>query len=328
VANNNHQPHEAIELSLEALPDSWADDDVEWGHLLLPEMETFIHPPTHSVDSTVSTPASHSESQTSLNAYDSSTIISVLSQLNVRIALMQCLMDKVGQAADASAVTEGSTMSHANRPIERNMGVHQNMRPTRLLDNAALGSAATWLMREKHRRSDLFPSTYDYREDSRLLSSHLLEDIYSASNHFLECISKYCSTPTLDTTRGQLNETIRHLTIACHLLLMGIYETLLAVLEHDALLGKQTACVANDRDPLGQIQLVSVVQLCSYIFARQNEAINTYLSQNVRQHSYESDRGCSRATTNLDKQVRSEFANQLHERFQRLECILGFRSRI
>ena len=253
---------------------------------------------------------------------------------------MRCYMDKVTQVAEACATTESLLSCHANNSVERNTANYAKNRASRLLDDAALGSAATWLMRKKHRRSEFFFPTrlQEYSVEGsgpRLLSSSILQDVFSASYHFLElleCVSNYyCSTlPTLDTTRDQLNETIRHLNITCHLLLMGIYETLLVFLEHNALLEKQTASAANDQGPLGQIQLVSVVQLCSYVLARQNEAINTYISrvqqqqQHHHQYRHDSDHDCACATMNFDKQARSGFANELQKRFQQLECILGF----
>ena len=385
--NSNHQLHEATALSLDSLPDSWANDSVDWDHLLLPEIETCIHLPTrNNSDSTLpsqsvttaaledrrwsldtGTPTDSTGSQTPLESHHSSTIISQLSQLNARIASMRCYMDKVAQAASTRTATERLPTSQltTNHAGERNPANHaKNRGSSRLLDDAALASAATWLMRKQHHRSEfIFPTRLDDYSvvqggggegggGPRLLSSNMLQDIFSASYHFLElleCVSSYyyhyyycssssSSSSTLDTTRDQLGETIRHLNIACHLLLIGIYETLLAVLEHDALLEKQTASAANDQGPLGQIQLVSVVQLCSYILARQNEAINTYVAkaqQQQQQHhhhhhhhnQYGHDNdggGCARAAMNLEKQARSAFANELQKRFHRLECILGF----
>lgn len=363
--DSTHQLHEATDLSLDTLPNSWVDDNAEWGHLLLPEMEACMHSPplTRNGDSTLNLSVTNDASESrrlsldtmptamdistsgnslTVHCYNSSAIISLLSQLNARIASMQCVMDKVVQAADASAVTERMTSSSGSGNVKdfvegnNTAGNSRRRRPTRLLDDTALGSAAIWLMRQKNRRSAFFHRRSDdyYIDSDAQLRSSILQDIFSASNHFLEvldeCVARHCCTTPPSTphaTRDPLNETIRHLIISCHLLLMGIYETLLVVLEHDALLGKHMASAANHQGPLGQIQLASVVQLLSYIFARQKDAIKAYLCEAQQQRlGHCRARGCSHATLNIDKQVRSGLIHELEKRFQRLECILGLSS--
>lgn len=70
-----------------------------------------------------------------------------------------------------------------------------------------------------------------------------------------------------------LHNVIHYLLIACYTTLLNIYVSVLKALEHDANLIDHTGAAA-----LGDIGLVSIVQLCSYLTARQHQAIGMYLS--------------------------------------------------
>lgn len=72
------------------------------------------------------------------------------------------------------------------------------------------------------------------------------------------------------------NNVIRHLLIANHTMLLGIYSEVLDLLRR---------CVGPNAPeqmaPLSDIRLVSVVQLCSYFIDRQHQAVALYLSSSI-----------------------------------------------
>jgi hypothetical protein len=67
---------------------------------------------------------------------------------------------------------------------------------------------------------------------------------------------------------------IRHLVMACHTLLLNFYVAVLIVLQHDANQPSTQIHAAT----LGQIRLVSVVQLCSYLIGHQHQAVSGCIS--------------------------------------------------
>ncbi|KID84879.1 Zn(2)-C6 fungal-type DNA-binding domain protein [Metarhizium guizhouense ARSEF 977] len=75
---------------------------------------------------------------------------------------------------------------------------------------------------------------------------------------------------------------IRNLVTACHTLLLTIYQAMFAAIEHDAC---QPAGITNTA-ALGHIRLASIVQLCSYLTQRQQQAVGAYLKKE-RSHSPE-----------------------------------------
>ncbi|KOS18155.1 hypothetical protein ESCO_003311 [Escovopsis weberi] len=111
---------------------------------------------------------------------------------------------------------------------------------------------------------------------------NLLHEVLSASHHLLEVTNHLQvlgpADPALEagllppSQRSSCN-IIRHLVIACHTMLLTAHEAVLAALQHDAdAPGARAGSAA-----LGQIRLVSVVQLCSYVIERQNHAVRAYL---------------------------------------------------
>ncbi|KAL8794087.1 MAG: hypothetical protein Q9195_003387 [Heterodermia aff. obscurata] len=141
-------------------------------------------------------------------------------------------------------------------------------------------------------------------------TSAMLYHTFSASRHLLE-ILRYLqanvgasSTPALSTTSSSSssssdasyfglpgsssssyprtpgrspsndgNNIIRHLVIACHTILLNIYAAVLAVLERDT----DPSAHKGNTPALGDIRLVSVVQLCSYLIKRQHRAMDLFL---------------------------------------------------
>ncbi|KAK3988687.1 hypothetical protein QBC44DRAFT_370730 [Cladorrhinum sp. PSN332] len=82
------------------------------------------------------------------------------------------------------------------------------------------------------------------------------------------------------------NTVIRHLIMACHGMLLSIYATILGALQRDADLilsdghaqapGMATAIEAGS-ETLTDIRLVMIVQLCSYLIGRQQQAVDSHL---------------------------------------------------
>ena len=68
-------------------------------------------------------------------------------------------------------------------------------------------------------------------------------------------------------------QIIRHLVMACEALLLEIYMAVLTALQHDAFHGDSMNTTA-----LGDIRLVLVVQLCSYLIERQQQAVDLCLA--------------------------------------------------
>jgi hypothetical protein len=104
----------------------------------------------------------------------------------------------------------------------------------------------------------------------------ILYYLFSASQFMLEILRDL--HPTAGAMPSSMepnpfNNVIRHLCISCHSSLMNVYISVLDVFEHDAKISNQA-----DRAALGDIQLVSIVQICSYLTERQNQAIDLYLS--------------------------------------------------
>lgn len=83
---------------------------------------------------------------------------------------------------------------------------------------------------------------------------------------------------------------MRHLVMACHTLLLNIYVAVLTALQHDADLRARSSLPTSihtninahsphpDEPALADIQLVMLVQLCSYLIGRQHQAVDSYLT--------------------------------------------------
>ncbi|MCJ1286796.1 hypothetical protein MMC26_006142 [Xylographa opegraphella] len=94
----------------------------------------------------------------------------------------------------------------------------------------------------------------------------------------------------LSRTESQSSDTVvRHLAMACHGMLLSIYTAVLGVLQQDADSLSSASCfqgpdtgpnakVVKDNDPLIDARLVVIVQLCSYLIKRQQQAVDAYLS--------------------------------------------------
>ena len=85
----------------------------------------------------------------------------------------------------------------------------------------------------------------------------------------------WSSAPSSGSQQHSYNtmQIIRHLVVACEALLLEIYMAVLTALQHDALHGASMNTTA-----LGDVRLVLVVQLCSYLIERQQQAVDLSLA--------------------------------------------------
>ncbi|KAJ4286161.1 hypothetical protein N0V90_013510 [Kalmusia sp. IMI 367209] len=79
------------------------------------------------------------------------------------------------------------------------------------------------------------------------------------------------------------NTVVRHLVMACHGMLLSIYTAVLGVLQREA--DKSTSSGRNvglnaigceEAGPLNDMPLVMIVELCSYLIRRQQQAVDSY----------------------------------------------------
>ena len=85
----------------------------------------------------------------------------------------------------------------------------------------------------------------------------------------------WSSAPSSGSQQHSYNtmQIIRHLVVACEALLLEIYMAVLTALQHDVLHGTSMNTTA-----LGDVRLVLVVQLCSYLIERQQQAVDLSLA--------------------------------------------------
>ena len=110
---------------------------------------------------------------------------------------------------------------------------------------------------------------------------------YSAFSELMQAEQDNASS--LRTESQSSNTVVRHLVMACHGMLLSIYTAVLGVLQQDADLfngasspqgldADPTAKPIEENGPLIDARLVVIVQLCSYLIKRQQQAIDAYLS--------------------------------------------------
>ena len=96
------------------------------------------------------------------------------------------------------------------------------------------------------------------------------------SSVYLRLIKGPWSSAPSSGSQQHCNNTmqiIRHLVMACEALLLEIYMAVLIALQHDAYHGASMNTTA-----LGDVRLVLVVQLCSYLIERQHQAVDLCLA--------------------------------------------------
>lgn len=84
-------------------------------------------------------------------------------------------------------------------------------------------------------------------------------------------------------TKGQARDPfVRHLVTACHGMLLSIYTAIFGVLQRDVegMSDSSGKCgeLLEDMDALKDMHLVMVMQLCSYLIGRQQQAVESYMA--------------------------------------------------
>lgn len=236
------------------------------------------------------------------NMADPDIIFARLSQLSTHLAFLRRTSYAMAEAAESSSHIPGNDGQE---------------RRAQLLDDAAFESVAAWLTCTARASTATRPFLPELVPQARA-GGGALHDIFSASHHLLEVLqclqvsdeSTFLSTPPASSFStpistppaagsypgesgsyfgqsqrrpcysvarlGHLSNRgiIRNLVIACHTLLLNIYAAVLVALQHDV----PQPGARMGTAVLGQIRLVSVVQLCSYLIERQHQAVDQYLS--------------------------------------------------
>ena len=130
------------------------------------------------------------------------------------------------------------------------------------------------------------------------------------------------------------NTVVRHLVIACHTLLLNIHTAVLIALQHDADFRSPHLTPKNvesdsymDGTALGDIRLVVVLQFCSYVIKRQQQAVHLYLSPQPslpftsEDASFFSQPGLD-ASTAASREAMSDLEIEVQQRLERLRQTL------
>jgi hypothetical protein len=75
------------------------------------------------------------------------------------------------------------------------------------------------------------------------------------------------------------NSIVRHMVMACHMLLLNTYLAVTMALQHALDKQKSSQNASNAQAlPLGEVRTVMIVQLCGYLIQRQAQAVQAYLT--------------------------------------------------
>lgn len=275
---------------------------------------------------------------------DSDVTITQLTQLNMHLSRLRRL------ASDLNASSE--TLSQPTRQNQAQL--------TPLIDDATFESVAAWVAHgsaKTHGQNSRSAPAPELRT-----TGSVLFHLFSASNHVLEIIRHLQSRDGLNTLTSSMtarythstvgstgtpnvtsrartnssassysrapyfNNVIRHLLIACHTALMNIYISVLAALEYDANLSGYFGAAA-----VGNIRLVSIVMLCSYLTERHNQAICSYISHRstppLTSCQYPAGSSTHQATQGFPDDIIGddlrELRTEIQQRLARVQQILG-----
>ncbi|KAJ5171276.1 uncharacterized protein N7500_004059 [Penicillium coprophilum] len=266
------------------------------------------------------TDARRSISEASSSGADSDVVIGQLSQLSIRLSRLCRSAEELASPSRSSIQPGHEVVCISTKP---------------LIDAIAFDSVASWLAHGSTGFSS-FESTQcsnaqPTQQPDIKTPGGVLYYLFSASHFMLEILRdlppNIGAMPT--TTMPSLVEfnsfdsVICHLSIGCYSSLMNIYISVLDILEHDATLSSQT-----DRGALGDIQLVSIVQICSYLTERQNQAIDLYLStKSSKPGSPWQNSPSTETLQSSDTAIREEMTClklEVQQRLSRLQQILCF----
>lgn len=225
------------------------------------------------------------------NNYASLIITAHLSQLSMRLSSLRYSSCTLAQAAESSS------------------GLLPNQRRVPLFQSAAFESVAAWVAHDQCSAiMNAYPSvhlptemTNHYptpgHEGKSQSCQSILRDVFSSSHRLLDIlrhlqvnnlVEQFSSTTTSAQTHTKSQQPghstisiIRHLVMACDALLLEIYAAVLIALQHDAYPGDSL----NNTTALGDVRLVLVVQLCSYLIERQQQAVDQCFGPRIAQET-------------------------------------------
>ncbi|KAJ4287126.1 hypothetical protein N0V88_007748 [Collariella sp. IMI 366227] len=215
-----------------------------------------------------------------------SLIIAHLSQLSMRLSSLRYW------SSTAAQVPSSKPRSKDNKN-----------RPQPFLHSAAFKSVTAWLaddqcsaiMSAHHVPLDM-SNPYPCPETHQGDHSAILRDIFCASHRLLEILrllqtnssivqplasmSRSTTSPNINNnSSNHMTPIIRHLVMACNALLLETYGAILTVLHYDVQqyhpnTNAPTSNTLSLTTALGNVRLVLVVQLCSYLIERQHRAVD------------------------------------------------------
>ncbi|OQE42163.1 hypothetical protein PENCOP_c004G01025 [Penicillium coprophilum] len=265
------------------------------------------------------TDARNSISEARSGGADSDIVIGQLSQLSIRLSRLCRSAEELASPSRSSIQPGHDLVCISTKP---------------LIDATAFDSVASWLAHGSTGFSSFestrCPNAQPTQQPDIKTPGGVLYYLFSASHFMLEILRDlYPNIGAMPTTTmpsvesNPFDSVICHLSIGCYSSLMNIYISVLDILEHDATLSSQT-----DRGALGDIQLVSIVQICSYLTERQNQAIDSFLSaKSSKPGSPWQDSTSTETLQSSDTAIREEMAclkMEVQQRLSRLQQILSF----
>ncbi|KAJ4265955.1 hypothetical protein NW762_003928 [Fusarium torreyae] len=230
-----------------------------------------------------------------------------LSRLSTRLHQLHKSSQRLAECVESKSHHQ-CTQRHDHQP-------QLNVRSTALMDEAVFQLVASWLTDATTSLDTSRPAQRlragsgggSRSTDNRCCSSQpglgdVLLDTFSISNEFLSILYALHSEtlgrplPPIPSAYNQLVDlegpyvaptnqyhysVILPLVVACHTQVLSIYTAILTVLRHDANLpGPLSRLGVIDLHDAGSadIRLVTVVQLCSYLFKRQIKTVDRYLA--------------------------------------------------
>lgn len=235
----------------------------------------------------------------SLSDQSPSVVIAQLSQLSVELSALRASSHTLAQASDFSF----------------GRGSHEGHSP--LIDSAAFDSVVAWLPPEKSPApldprcsSQISADIPNFMPNSTCLMGTLngpgiLRDVFSASHRLMEIIQNL-----------QADDITRHLIRACEALLLETYAAVLTALQHEAYPGDTVSATA-----LGNVRLVLVVQLCSYLIERQHQAVgHCLIPATVQKHNLPGLMQSGNPETECLKDLKAQVQQKLARLRQMLRC--------
>ena len=135
-----------------------------------------------------------------------------------------------------------------------------------------------------------------------------------------------CShTRELPSSGHWSNSIVRHMVMACHMLLLNTYLAVTMALQHATDKQKLSQGASNaEALPLGEVRTVMIVQLCGYLIQRQAQAVQAYLAPpSSTQSSDESMLHNTNPLSSSDQAATKQLEQDVEQRLARLRQSLN-----